>query len=143
VSDPLGVVARRYELGGLSHLTTIQRHFFCASVFRSEVNNGGLAQYFVNSWGDDARTALAGLEAVGAIHAASVLRRAMMLFGPDGPSPDRDDRHDQLASLTAEQDDEMESLTAVFFRDEDRLALRLLEYVRQHSESFIETRSSE
>jgi HEAT repeat protein len=139
LSDPFGVVARRYDIGGLDALMAPQRHFFCASVFRNEVSNGGLAQYFVNSWGDHARAALAGLEAIGAIHAASVLRRAMAMFGPGGPSLDRDDRHEQMASLTDEQDDEMEALTAALFRDEDRVASRLLEYAREHFSYFIET----
>jgi len=138
VSDPFGVAAGRYDDGGLDALTVPQRHFLLASVFRFEVDNGGLAQYFVNSSGDDARAALAGLEAIGANQSASVLRRAMALFGPGGPSPDRDDRHDQLASLTDEQDDEMEALTAEFFRDEDRVALRLLAYAHQHASDFRE-----
>ena len=138
VSDPLDVVARRYEFGGLKALAEPQRHFFCASVFRNQVNNGGLAQYFVNSSGDDAGAALAGLEAIGAVHAASVLRRAMALFGPGGPSPDRDARHEELDSLTDLRDDEIEALTSEFFRDEDGVALRLLEYAREHSSYFIE-----
>lgn len=138
VSDPFGVAAHRYDNGGLDAMTLPQRHFFYASIFRFEVDNGGLAQYFVNSSGDDAHAALAGLEAIEANHAASVLHRAMALFGPDGPSPDRDDRHDQLASLTDEQDDEMEALTAEFFRDEDHVELRLLTYARQHSSDFAE-----
>jgi HEAT repeat protein len=132
VPDPFGTVARLYDRGGLDALTDPQRLFFTVSVFRKEVSNGGLAQYFVNSWGNDARVALAGLEAIGATQAASVLRQAMALFGADGPSLDRDKRHDQLASLTELQDAEMEALTTALFRDDDRVELRLLEYARQH-----------
>jgi HEAT repeat protein len=139
VSDPFGVVANRYDRDGFDALTAPQKHYFCASVFRDQVNNGGLAQYFVNTSGNLAREALAGLDAISAPHAASVMRRAMALFGPNGPSPERDARHDQLASLTSAQDDEMDALSDKFCRDEDRIDLQLLDFVRHHSQHFTES----
>jgi HEAT repeat protein len=136
VSDPLASVVRRYNQGGLAVLTLPQRHYFCAAVFRGEVANGGLDQYFSNSWGDDSRRALEGLEAIGAPFAASILRRAMAVFGPDGPHTDRDVRLEQLAALSDEQDRALEALTTELFRDQDPVAIRLLEYARQHPADF-------
>ncbi|HYV66844.1 MAG TPA: DUF4375 domain-containing protein, partial [Myxococcales bacterium] len=66
------------------------------SSIEGEVFNGGFDQYFFNSSGDRAREALAGLELIGAKRTASVVRRAVGLFGPMGPSRERSARWQQM-----------------------------------------------
>jgi hypothetical protein len=60
----------------------------------------------------------------------------MAVFGPDGPHTDRDVRLEQLAALSDEQDRALEALTTELFRDQDPVAIRLLEYARQHPADF-------
>ncbi len=102
-----------------------------------EVANGGFAQYFVNTTGDFAHEALAGLEAMNAPIAASLLRRAMALFGPEGPSPDRETRHEQLAALSEEQDQAMHALDYEFYDKQERLHLRMVDYAARNKSHFV------
>lgn len=51
---------------GLSHLTKNQRICYTAFIYESEVNNGGLHQYFTNSSGETARYLSEALDIIGA-----------------------------------------------------------------------------
>lgn len=66
----------------------------------------------------------------------SMLRQAIGLFGPKGPSTDRDRRQDQLAAFSAEQDQILEELDSQFYEDPDGLTILLSLYAAEHPEDF-------
>ncbi len=57
-------------------------------VLLSEVINGGLMQFFLNSSGDLAPDAVAAFQRIGVPGAGDAIRAAMQIFGPDYP-PDK------------------------------------------------------
>lgn len=137
VENPTHAVLTRLEAAGnLDRLTAPQRAYFVAWVLDAEVRNGGFAQYFVNSSGGTAGDAVAAFEAIGAAGHAAVVRRAAALFGPAGPAADRDERHEQLAGLSGEQDAEMARLDTEYYEVADDVAARLLTYASRHPEHF-------
>src|SRR5262249_6314864 len=102
----------------------------------AQVCNGGFAQYFVNSSGDHAHDTLQALAVVGATNTENILRRAMECFGPDGPSRDREERHDQVATLSEESLAWMDGLDKEYYARTDGLNEKLLSYVLAHAEHF-------
>lgn len=74
----------------------------------AEVKNGGFHQYFVNSSGDDWKTALAGLKALGLKRKAKILRASAKRFGWGGPPTDRGQRIDQMAKLAGGEGDDLD-----------------------------------
>ena len=65
-----------------------------------ELQNGGLDQYFLNSAGDLAPEALAGLDAVGATVVKRLLVEAMALFGAGSYPTDQHARQERLLLLS-------------------------------------------
>jgi hypothetical protein len=60
-------------------------HLYAAHWCQSEVNNGGLHQFFYNTTGILAPEALAGLHAIGVSEWSEILREAMAFFGNPYP----------------------------------------------------------
>lgn len=77
----------------------VERITFLAWFFDAEVHNGGFDQYFFNSQGDHAAATVDALREIGALQAVDFLREAMALFGPEGPSKDRDVRWKQMDAI--------------------------------------------
>jgi hypothetical protein len=76
---------------------------------RTEVNNGGFHQYFLNSAGDLAAVALEAADDVGPPELADLVRRAMRELGT-GPFPlRRDRRHTRMESIGAERFEELDA----------------------------------
>src|SRR6185503_5730178 len=68
---------------------------FCRVVWlEASVDNGGFASFFYNSYGDFTPETLEALSRIGASEAEQLLRLAMAVFGPDGPSRDQDARNE-------------------------------------------------
>jgi HEAT repeat protein len=135
VTDPIGLLLEKMGEGDINKLTEPQRAYFLVWTLKCEVSNGGFAQYFVNSSGDHADETLDALAMIGALQTADILRRAMNLFGADGPSSDQDERHEQLAS----RDDAiafLRELDTEFYKYPDRLLERLADYARAHAQHF-------
>jgi hypothetical protein len=108
-----------------------------AAVLRNEVRNGGFGQYFFNSYGGEAVRALHGLQAMGAVKTADLLRRAMSLFGNQGHAADRAARQEQLERLSGE---ELLMLDDAFYADPDRLDVLLARYAAKHRSLFTSSR---
>jgi hypothetical protein len=90
-----------------------------------EVSNGGLAQLYYNSAGDDADEAVEQLRILGAPHHARVLEQANRVIAPHGAVPGREQRQRRLHGLDdarfAALDDawdleQLEQLVARFIR---------------------------
>lgn len=122
--------------GGFAGLSEAEQTVYCIDGLEREVNNGGFAQFFLNSAGDQSRETVAALRRVGAEHTARLVERAMAPFGPEGPSPNPDERAAQLerigdgaAALWYELDD-------AFFEYKDDLTGLLRSYVRSRRDQF-------
>ena len=113
--DPIGYLFPIWKEVGVAGMTEAQRAVWTVHYFDAEVCNGGLHQYFFNSSGDDARTALAALELFGADKSHRILKDAMALFGSKGPSADRDRRMEQLSSFDDARDKKLDELTSSYY----------------------------
>jgi hypothetical protein len=98
--DPWEVV----EQLGWEALTPAEKHLCAVETLNDEVNNGGFAQYYFNSSGDHWADALAGLEAMGAVQHAELVRDTLRSF-PDGrPSKHHGTRNEQLAKIARKEE---------------------------------------
>ena len=121
----------RYQ-ATLRPFTSSQRHLFAIQWYRSEVNNGGHDQFFGNSTGIVWEHAVEGLQAIGLLDAATILKSASDRLG--GASRDRTEREAQLEAAQADFDD----LDDRFFELEKTGAFdqKMLTFARQHSADF-------
>jgi hypothetical protein len=85
----------------------------------ADVNNGGFDQFFFNGSGDLAFFAPTALKKIGADQMAEIAARANALFGPAGPSRSQDERQQQLAELTADNEDLFDALDEAFYEYPD------------------------
>lgn len=99
-------------------LARLERIFW----LQTEINNGGLFQYFYNSVGDHAAETLADLKAIGATKTAAVLEEAMARFPQGKPNPDRVLRQRQLQRLESLTGREFDDLDQRFYYRSEALA---------------------
>lgn len=92
-------------------LSPAQRDFIIANVCLNECMNGGLVQYYNNSYGDRATDAVEAFRRLGAHDAANILDRANRLLGATGPDPDQEARLDQLEALSDAASTEIDELS--------------------------------
>jgi HEAT repeat protein len=133
VRDAYAVVIDRFEGAGADGLSEPQLYYLTLSWLDAEVRNGGFSQYFFNSSGDLAGHAVEAAGAVGATEAARVIRKAVELFGPDGPNPDRDKRMDQLSTIDLAT---LKELDTRYYDCPDDLWELLPLYVARHPDEF-------
>ena len=113
-----------------------QQHYYAVLVYDGEVNNGGHAQYFVNSSGDRWKSAIEGLKAIGATERAKILLEAVTLFGPSGPSVENDPRSRQLARFSRQQDKALDELDRRYYACNENVEVSLAQYALEHKEHF-------
>ena len=121
---------------GFEQLTEPEKIVLSIYEFEGEVNNGGFSQYFFNSSGDHAETASRGLKEIGASQTAAMLDNAMQLFGRSGPSADRETRTAQLDKLSSKAEKQLGLLDNEFYKDPDRLSVKMWLYIALNSEFF-------
>jgi len=134
--DPIEFVFTLENERGWSSMTTTQQQFYAVHWLECEVNNGGFSQYLFNSAGDQWPEALQGLEAMEAFVTAGLLRAAVGVFGPKGPSRDRERRQRQLAELIDEHEEKLNELDHRFYEDQDHLHVRLMKYAAENADEF-------
>jgi Domain of unknown function (DUF4375) len=117
-------------------LTYAQQQFYFVQNLEREVNNGGFAQYFINSSGDFAHETLIALKLIGAIATANLLQTAINEFPNQSVPKDRDERIDFITNLREKTSDVWEKLDQKFFAYEDDLNTLNIEYVRKNRHSF-------
>lgn len=109
-------------------LTDVERRVMSVEELDGEVNNGGFAQYFFNSGGNNWQDALAGLEAMGAKGRAAAFKQVLARF-PDGkPAVDRDIRGQQLAKILEEGDDPFAAQDKAWYDSDENLDRLLYRY---------------
>ena len=106
-------------------LSRLERIFW----LQTEINNGGLFQYFYNTAGDHAAETLADLKEIGANKTATILEEAFARFPQGKPDPDRILRQRQLLRVGGVYGREFEDLDHRFYYRSDALA-DLLERAR-------------
>lgn len=77
-----------YFKDGLSSLSKAEQTFLLVWCFGSEVDNGGLQQFFCNTMGGHTLATVSALREVGATESARVLEDATHSFGSEGPPVD-------------------------------------------------------
>ena len=121
---------------GANGLTPAEKVFLRVWNLEAEVNNGGFNQYYQNSAGDHALETPAALREIGASEAASLVESANQVFGPTGPSRDRDERTRALEQLGKSATDALGTLDTRFYEYPDNLSDLLRRYVDQNRAHF-------
>ncbi|MHB1309189.1 MAG: DMP19 family protein [Limisphaerales bacterium] len=121
---------------GYESLTEDQRFYSAVFVCDAEINNGCLAQYFVNSSGDRWRDALAGFKAMGFQERLTVLNEAIARFGGTGPSADRSIRQDQLSKLYKRDDAIFDALDTRYYKSSEVVEVFASRFVLENPEGF-------
>jgi len=104
---------------------------FCRVMWlEASVDNGGFAAFFCSSHGDFASETLEALSRIGASDAASLLREAIALFGPTGPSRDPVARAEELSHLKPGAGLKLSKLDEAFYSQEEALDLLKLRFLR-------------
>lgn len=121
---------------GFGALSEHQKYYSAVFMCDAEINNGGLAQHFVNSSGDYWREALAGFEAMGFREKFGALKEAIALFGDNGPSSNRSVRQDQLSKLYRKSDAIFEALDSRYYDSSEVVEVLTARFVLENPESF-------
>lgn len=121
---------------GYESLTEHQRLYSAVCMCDAEINNGGLAQYFVNSSADRWRDALAGFEAMGFHERLTVLNEAIAKFGGAEPSIDRGMRQDQLSKLYKRDDSIFDALDTRYHESSEVVEVFASRFVLENPEGF-------
>ncbi|HSS63530.1 MAG TPA: DUF4375 domain-containing protein [Gammaproteobacteria bacterium] len=108
------------------------RDIYVVGLLEGEVNNGGFSQYFWNTEGQHAAVTVDVLKRVGAKETASLLRRAMKLYGAP-PSDDLDEWYDRLERVDSEHEDALAELDEHFYEGVDDLPVLVMKHLNsQH-----------
>jgi hypothetical protein len=124
------------ETGGYEALPMAQRYFLAVRLLDGEVGNGGFAQYFLNPTGNQWKEAIAGLEAMGSKQKLAAVRDAVAVFGPSGPSPDREARKEELSRIYRKNDSAFETMEDRYYESGEVLQVLVTNYVIKQAEQF-------
>jgi hypothetical protein len=133
VKQPYKLVCDRYAKDGKECLTEPQLAYLTLSWLDADVNNGGFTQYFFNSSGELAQHAVRAATTVGAPQLAGIIGEAVALFDVDGPSPDRDQRMDQLSGIDLEA---LDKLSEAYYKCPEKLGEILPLFVSRNPKAF-------
>jgi HEAT repeat protein len=122
IRDPWEIVKN----SGWNALTAAEKHICAIEHLDAEVDNGGFAQYFFNSSGDNWQDALNGLVAIGAKRRHQIMLATVEKFGDTKPAADIDMRRSQLAQVVRESEDPFNEHDSAWYDVEDENLDRLL-----------------
>jgi HEAT repeat protein len=121
---------------GYEALSQGQKLYRAVMTCDSEINNGGLSQYFVNGSGDRWKEAGNGFAAMGMTERLAVLKEATAFFGQEGPSVNREIRQEQLAKLIRKNDSLFETLDSRYYEIPEEVEVVWSRYILEHPEDF-------
>jgi hypothetical protein len=130
-SKILGALNYRIGRKAEARITHPERRLVAVYSLWGEVNNGGFDQYFFNSSGDEAGSALAGLKEMGALGSAVLLERAMEVFPGGRPPADRQQRVRTMDKLRKRAGDPWEQCDQEFYAVKEDLRELMLAYAKQ------------
>lgn len=117
----------------MTGLTPAERDFIVANICLNESSNGGLVQYYGNSYGENAHEAVEIFNRIGQPEAADLLANANWLLGPKGPSKDQDERGEQLAALSDASLETLEKCSDALNGMDDEIRTATLRWVKRHA----------
>jgi len=126
----------RFGKQDFANQSTPQKVFSSIWALESEVNNGGFAQYFVNSSCEIASFVAEALDTIGAPRTADICRRAIARAFPAGLPSTPSDISTAAADFSDEILDSLETLDGEFFEYPHNLTDLLFCYVSKHAEEF-------
>ena len=113
-----------------------QKVFSAIWAAESEINNGGVAQYFQNSSCETAPFVVEAFEAIGAPRTADICRRAVAVAFPDGLPRMSDAISVAAAEFSNDIIEQLEALDTEFFQYPHNLTDLLFTFVSKHPEEF-------
>lgn len=128
IMELIEAVQERERETGYASLAVPGKVVSDVSTLEAEVNNGGFHQYFFNSAGDHAAEAVRGLEQIGALSAAAIVKEACRLFPEGQPNADRRARQLQLDAIS---ESTLDALDRRFYAYPDPIGDLLLAYAKQ------------
>jgi HEAT repeat protein len=137
IGDPLKSVFAAME-GSDRKVTQAQELYFAVYIYDAEVGNGGHAQFFVNGSGDIWRESRMGLQAMGAHERAKILQTAALLFGPNGPSEDHEQRRLQLARVYQRHEKELDECDKSYYSCKENMKQLMLLFAVANRDQFMD-----
>jgi hypothetical protein len=113
-----------------------QKVFSAIWALESQVNSGGLLQYFASSDGETANFAPIALRMIGAQACAGIVERALRVASSSALPQSQDERQRLLDGLSDSASDELDALDSEFFTYPDNLTELLFTYVAARPEIF-------
>jgi hypothetical protein len=129
-------VEARLAKVGYEALSEAERVLWSVWCLEAEVNDGGFDQYFFNSAGDHALDVVKALVLIGAKQCAEIVRMAIGLFPPSGPSREREARCAQLELLRDAHEAELSACDDAFYEYLEPLETLLATFARSRIEDF-------
>ncbi len=117
-----------------TELESDARDIYLVGLLEGDVNNGGFSQYFWNTEGQHAADTVDVLKRIGAKETASLLRRAMKLYGAP-PSGDLDEWYDRLERVDSEHEDDLAELDERFYEGIDDLSALVMRHLKARNGS--------
>ncbi|TWU40191.1 hypothetical protein Q31b_35360 [Novipirellula aureliae] len=124
--------------GGWESLNKDQQMYLAVFWLDAEVNNGGHSQYFFNSAGSNWAVAQDGLKAMGFTERLAIFNGVLSLFGEEKPFRNRDERHEQLASVYANNEEAFDKFDSKYYAAIESVEVLLRRFVIQNAESFVQ-----
>lgn len=130
ILDEFSRIVENAEGPGCAGLSPAESAFCRVMWLEASVDVGGFAAFFCDSYGAFASETLEALSSIGAVDAAALLREAIALFGPTGPSRDHVARNEELDHLGLVADAKLLRLDEAFYSQEEALDLLMLMFLR-------------
>ncbi|WP_339748692.1 DMP19 family protein [uncultured Rubinisphaera sp.] len=132
IRDPTDI----YFSQGWESLTPAERHIIAIQNLDDEMNNGGFAQYYFNSYGDHWQDALQGLSIIGAENHRAIIEASLAKFKGQSPSTNRNERMRELAQITMKKEDPFHEQDQAWYAicDHEKLDRLIFKYNIQHPE---------
>lgn len=126
----------KIKQNGREKLASVEKTFDCVFGFESEINNGGLNQYFFNSAGNFALDTVVALQNIGANYASELLLKSFDVFPEKKPFADRFKRQEQLNKIGNEGEEFLLGLDEKLLAYHPSIGALLIKYVEKHKTNF-------
>jgi hypothetical protein len=124
-------IGQKADAHGEGCLTDTERRLLAVSWVETVVNTEGFDEYFLNSAGDNAEAALAGLKDMGADDAAALLERAMAVFPGGMPPADRSKRQTAMEGIASQSKPVWDKCDEEFYKLKDSIDNLSLAYAKR------------
>jgi len=117
-------------------LSPEQKTVYCTQIFETEVNNGGIEQYFLNSYGDRAEFTVRALRVIGAEKTALILESALSALDAERFPEIRSERLLAIQAASPNVSEFWETLDQEFYKYTEDLNLLNWRYIVANRDCF-------